>query len=297
MSHHECDYGPNLQPLPPWLRVKTGKAKLCAQTRELIGEHHLHTVCENAQCPNIGECYSRQTATFLIMGNQCTRNCRFCAVHSAQPGPLDPEEPGRVAQAAHELGLGYVVITSVTRDDLPDGGAAHFARTISEVRTLAGAQVEVLTPDFQGSQEALATVLAAEPVVFNHNIETARRLCPDIRPQADYERSLDVIRQAKLLGPKSLRKSGFMVGLGETEAEVSELIADLAEAGVQILTIGQYLRPSRRHWPVQRYVEPERFEEYAALGRAAGIPQVLSAPFVRSSYQAAQAAADLLPSS
>jgi lipoyl synthase len=292
-----CDTpGPNRQPLPPWLRVKTGKARLCAQTREVLEGHGLHTVCENAQCPNIGECYSSQTATFLIMGNRCTRSCRFCAVAGGHPGPLDPDEPRRVAEAVAGLGLDYAVVTSVTRDDLPDGGAGHFAATITAIHQLTSAQVEVLTPDFQGNLSALKTVLTAAPLVFNHNVETVRRLCPEIRPQADYERSLQVLRHCRRERADILRKSGFMVGLGETDEELLELLGDLAAAGAQIVTIGQYLRPSRRHWPVARYVEPGRFEDYARWGREAGIAQVVAGPFVRSSYRAAEAARSGLPS-
>lgn len=284
-------FTPDSQPtlrLPPWLRVKTGKAHQCGKTRELLAGHRLQTVCDNAQCPNIGECYSSQTATFLIMGQVCTRNCRFCAVQHGHPSPLDSDEPARLAAASLNLGLDYVVVTSVTRDDLEDGGAGHFAATIHALQAAGIAGVEVLTPDFQGSHSALQTVLDAEPTVFNHNLETVRRLCPIVRPQAAYDRSLGVICQARELAPGVLRKSGFMVGLGETDAEVAELMRDLAEAGCQILTIGQYLRPSRRHLPVQRYVEPERFDEYAQQAQAMGIPQVLSGPFVRSSYRAAE---------
>ncbi len=276
--------------LPPWLRVKTGKARLCGETRRLVAEHALHTVCDNAHCPNIGECYSSQTATFLIMGSVCTRNCGFCAVQHGQTSALDPEEPERLAAAALNLGLDYVVVTSVTRDDLGDGGAAHFAATISALHAAGLPQVEVLTPDFRGDVDSLQTVLQAGPTVFNHNIETVRRLCPTVRPQADYDRSLQVLRQARELAPDILRKSGLMVGLGETDEEVADLLADLHEAGCQILTIGQYLRPSRHHLSVQRYVEPERFDRYAAQARAIGISQVLAGPFVRSSYRAAEVA-------
>lgn len=276
--------------LPDWLRVKTGKATQCAETRALLAAHGLNTVCENAQCPNIGECYSSQTATFLIMGRTCTRNCGFCAVHPGTPGPLDPEEPQRVARAAAELGLDYVVVTSVTRDDLPDGGAAHFAATIAALRTHSAAQVEVLIPDFGGDRRALATVLEAGPCVLNHNVETVRRLAPTVRPQADYEQSLQVLRDSAELAPEIIRKSGFMVGLGETDAEIQELLRDLCDAGCQLLTIGQYLRPSRHHLPVTRYVPPEQFAEYARQGLALGFEEVVSGPFVRSSYRAAEAA-------
>jgi lipoic acid synthetase len=247
-------------------------------------------VCENAQCPNVGECYSASTATFLIMGRSCTRDCGFCAVHHGRPAPLDPEEPQRVAAAASRLGLDYVVVTSVTRDDLPDGGAGHFAATIRALREGTGAEVEVLIPDFQGDAEALRTVLDAGPCVLNHNVETVRRLSPTVRPQADHERSLQVLRDSRVYRPEIPRKSGFMVGLGETDEETVELMGELRAAGCQILTIGQYLRPSRRHLPVARYVPPEQFADHARVGMDLGIGEVVSGPFVRSSYRAAEAA-------
>ena len=289
LSRSASDDSPPLR-LPPWLRVKTGKAKLCGQTRQLVADHALQTVCDNARCPNIGECYSSQTATFLIMGAVCTRDCGFCAVEHGRPAALDPEEPRRLAEAARSLGLQYVVVTSVTRDDLPDGGAGHFAATIRALREDGLAGVEVLTPDFRGDRDALRTVLAELPTVFNHNLETVRRLCPLVRPQADYERSLQVLRNSREDAPPVLRKSGFMVGLGETETEIDELLHDLHDAGCQILTIGQYLRPSRSHLPVRRYVEPALFEQYAARARQIGIGEVLAGPFVRSSYRAAEVA-------
>jgi len=276
--------------LPPWLRVKTGKARLCGETRQLVADHALHTVCDSAHCPNIGECYSSQTATFLIMGATCTRNCGFCAVAHGQPEPLDAGEPQRLAEAAVNLGLSFVVVTSVTRDDLADGGAGHFAATIRALHDLGLPDVEVLTPDFGGDPQALRTVLEARPTVYNHNLETVRRLCPVVRPQAAYDRSLQVFRNAASLAPHVLRKSGFMVGLGETDTEIEELLTDLCAAGCQILTIGQYLRPSRHHLPVQRYVEPQQFDRYAELAKALGIGQVLAGPFVRSSYRAAEVA-------
>jgi lipoic acid synthetase len=278
--------------LPSWLRVKTGKAKLCGQTRGLLAAHGLQTVCDNAHCPNIGECYSHHTATFLIMGSRCTRDCGFCAVRHGVPEPLDPTEPQRLAAAAGNLGLRYVVVTSVTRDDLPDGGAGHFAATIRALHEAGIERVEVLTPDFHGCPRALQQVLKMKPTVFNHNVETVRRLAPTVRPQASYERSLQVLRDAREIAPGILRKSGFMVGLGETDDEIGELVADLQAAGCQILTIGQYLRPTPRQLPVRRYLEPERFEQYAAQARAAGIAHVFAGPFVRSSYRAAEAVPD-----
>lgn len=285
---------PDSQPplrLPPWLKVKTGKARQCAGTRRLVADHGLHTVCENAQCPNIGECYSSHTATFLILGRTCTRDCGFCAVAHGSPPPPDPHEPARVAAAARELGLDFVVVTSVTRDDLPDGGAAHFAATIRAVRETAESEIEVLVPDFGGRAELVQLVLDAEPTVFNHNLETVRRLSPLVRPQADYDRSLNVLRAARDYRPHIPRKSGLMVGLGETDEEIVAAMADLAAAGCNLLTLGQYLRPSRRHLPVARYMPPERFAELAREGEALGLSQVIAGPFVRSSYRAAEAAA------
>lgn len=273
--------------------MKTGKARLTCATRALVNSHGLHTVCDSAHCPNIGECFSSHTATFLIMGSVCTRNCRFCAVDHGQPQALDPGEPRRLAEASVELGLQYVVVTSVTRDDLEDGGAAHFAATIQSLRDVGISQAEVLIPDFKGQIEPLRAVLQARPYVLNHNVETIRRLCPTVRPAASYDRSLDVLRHSRELAPEIIRKSGFMVGLGESDDEVMKLIVDLHRAGCQILTIGQYLRPSRTHLPVQRYVEPQKFDDYAAAAREIGIPQVLAGPFVRSSYKAAETAAAL----
>jgi lipoyl synthase len=290
LSDSSLPKSPESLRLPDWLRVKTGKAHQCGHTRALVAAHGLQTVCDNARCPNIGECYSHQTATFLIMGSSCTRACGFCAVRHAGVEPLDPTEPERLAQAARNLGLEYVVVTSVTRDDLPDGGAGHFAATIRALHEAGISRVEVLTPDFQGDTVALQTVLDAAPTVFNHNVETVRELCPLVRPQAGYDRSLQVLRNAREIAPGVTRKSGFMVGLGETDEQVVGLLQDLHAAGCQILTIGQYLRPSREQLPVRRYVEPAQFEQYAAWGREIGIEHVLSGPFVRSSYRAAEVA-------
>jgi lipoic acid synthetase len=281
--------------LPDWLRVKVGKRDQSRATHALLAELGLNTVCSSAHCPNIGECYGCQTAAFLILGSRCTRNCSFCAVGTGTPEPVDEDEPRRVALAASRLGLRYVVVTSVTRDDLPDGGAGHFARTITALRDgLAGVQVEVLTPDFRGSREALATVLAAEPSVFNHNVETVRRLQATVRPQASWETSLGLLAAAGEIAPQVPRKSGLMVGLGETDEELRAALRDLAGAGVSLVTIGQYLRPTARHLPVDRYVPPEQFEVYADWAREAGIAHVASGPFVRSSYHAAEAAAAAL---
>jgi len=288
LAHSSPPAPPDAPRLPSWLRVKTGKARLCGHTRDLLAQHGLQTVCDNARCPNIGECYSRQTATFLIMGSHCTRDCGFCAVRHGAPEALDPTEPERLAAAAGNLGLRYVVVTSVTRDDLPDGGAAHFAATIRALHAAGIRGVEVLTPDFQGDREALRAVLESRPTVFNHNVETVRSLCPTVRPQAGYDRSLQVLRDARELAPDIRRKSGLMVGLGETDEQIMELLRDLYAAGCQILTIGQYLRPSRLQLPVQCYVEPAQFEQYAAWGHEIGLEHVLAGPFVRSSYRAAE---------
>ncbi|MCD6360638.1 MAG: lipoyl synthase [Armatimonadetes bacterium] len=277
--------------VPAWLRVKTGKASLARETRELLAHLGVHTVCEEAMCPNIGECYGSHTATFMILGDTCTRNCRFCAVRKGTPAPVDPDEPERVARAARELGLRFVVVTCVTRDDLPDGGAGQFVRTIEALRsTLTEVGIEVLTSDFQGREEPLLEVLRARPTVFNHNVETVRRLQPQVRPLAGYDRSLEVLRRAAAHDPAPVVKSGLMVGLGETPDEVDETLKDLARAGCSIVTIGQYLQPSPKHLPVARYVEPAEFEEYERMGLAHGLKRVVSGPFVRSSYCAAQAA-------
>ena len=277
--------------LPPWLRTKIKKAELGQSMRHGLGRCGVATVCEQARCPNIGECFSQGTATFLLMGTVCTRNCRFCAIDSGRPEPLDPDEPQRVAAAAAELGLEFVVVTSVTRDDLPDGGAKHFAQTIEAIHEcLPEAGVEVLTPDFGGSDASLAQVLGAEPTVFNHNVETVPRLQSEIRPQADYERSLGLLASAHQIAPHITIKSGLIVGMGETTDEIGQTITDLADVGVSILTIGQYLQPTRRHRPVSRYIPPDEFDLYQQWGEEAGLAYVLSGPFVRSSYHAAEAA-------
>jgi lipoic acid synthetase len=250
----------------------------------------LHTVCQSARCPNLGECFGRGTATFLILGNRCTRDCRFCAIEHGLPAPPAPDEPRRVAQAAARLGLRHVVVTSVTRDDLPDGGAGQFAATVRAIRELLpGARVEVLVPDFGGDWEALQLVLVVAPEVLNHNVETVPRLYPQARPQADYQRSLALLRRAGEASASGglLTKSGLMVGLGESEEEVLGVLADLHCAGVAAITIGQYLQPTRSHLPVAEYVSPRRFEAYARQAQAMGFRHVMSGPLVRSSYHAA----------
>jgi lipoic acid synthetase len=255
--------------------------------QRLLRRGQLHTVCETARCPNRHECFGRGTATFLILGNICTRHCAFCAVRRGTPLPPAADEPQRVAAAAVELRLSHVVVTSVTRDDLGDGGASIFAATIGTLKKrLPDATVEVLTPDFTGAEEAVAVVLRAGPHVFNHNLETVRRMQPVVRPQADYDRSLRVLRIASQWNPAVIVKSGLMVGLGETDEELGRAMDDLRAAGCSVLTIGQYLAPSPRHAPVARFVSPRRFQEYARRALTCGFSAVASGPLVRSSYQA-----------
>ena len=281
--------------MPDWLKVKTGKASLTRKTRELLRGCGVCTVCEEAHCPNIGECYCSGTATFMLLGDRCTRNCRFCAVAHGEPGPPDPEEPAHVAEASVRLGLKFVVLTCVTRDDLPDGGAGQFVATMDALRErIPGVRIEVLTSDFGGNLSLLKRVLRAEPTVYNHNAETVRRLQPIARPQADYDRSLGVLRAAREHAvPRTIIKSGLMVGLGETLEEVGETLGDLADAGCSLVTIGQYLQPSPEHLPVARYVPPEEFAQFERMGIERGLRRVLAGPFVRSSYRAAETAAEL----
>jgi lipoic acid synthetase len=278
------------QPLrrPPWLRVRlSAGGENYAAVRTLMRGQGLHTVCEEAHCPNMGECWNRRTATFLILGDICTRGCRFCAVTKGKPAAVDEGEPERLAQAVATMGLRYVVITSVDRDDLPDGGASIFARTITSIRTRTpDCSIEVLTPDFQGQQAAIAAVVAARPDVFNHNLETVPSLYRRARPGSRYERSLEVLRYAKELDGAMLTKTGLMVGLGETRGEVLQVMADARANNVDILTIGQYLRPSAWHLPIERYYTPEEFTDLQAEGLRMGFRHVESAPLVRSSYHA-----------
>jgi lipoic acid synthetase len=269
--------------LPDWIKIKMTDLH---NTKHLLRSHRLSTVCEEARCPNIGSCFSKPTATFMILGSVCTRNCGFCNIGHSIPIPVDPCEPERVAMAAREMGLRYVVITSVTRDDLPDGGASHFAETIYSVRRLLPESgIEVLTPDFKGDLNALKKVIEAGPDVFNHNIETVPRLYKEVRPQADYARSLKVLRWAKESGIERT-KSGLMVGLGETFEEVVEVMRDLRNIDCDFLTIGQYLRPSKSNLPVREYVRPEIFEMYKDIARQLGFKAVASGPLVRSSMNA-----------
>jgi lipoic acid synthetase len=274
------------QRLPSWLKRRLPHAGQTRAVRELLDAHGLATVCDGAACPNRGECYASGTATFLILGDTCTRHCRFCAIPAGALLPPRADEPEAVAQAARDMKLRYVVITSVTRDDLPDGGSDHFAQTIRAVRQACpGARIEVLTPDFQGSVDAIRTVLAAAPDVFNHNIETVPTLYEAVRPEANYQQSLDVLAAAKAENV-CLTKSGLMVGLGETDAQVEAVLTDLRAVGVDIVTIGQYLAPSDAHVPVARFVEPEQFDRWKTLGQSMGFAAVASGPFVRSSYHA-----------
>lgn len=282
--------------LPRFLVKRVPKQQNIKRIRELVNDCQIHTVCESAKCPNIGECFSANTLTFMILGNVCTRSCSFCGVEKGQPLAPDPKEPQRIAQAVKKLGLNYVVITSVTRDDLPEGGADHFALVIKGLRDLA--RVEVLIPDFQGDENALKTVLNAKPFVLNHNVETAPRLYAKIRPQGNYQRSLELLSKAKKSNACTERnrgvytKSGFMVGLGETQDEVFTVLKDLKTAGCDLVTIGQYLPPSKTHFSVERYVHPDEFKEYEVFGQKLGL-EILAGPFVRSSYHAEKTAEGL----
>ena len=274
---------------PGWLKRRLPTGTAFETVKRMISNNQLHTVCQEAQCPNIWECFSHHTATFLIMGSRCTRNCRFCSIPLGPLEPPDAQEPERVAKAASAMGLKYVVVTSVTRDDLPDGGATYFARTIEALRLqIPGVRVEVLIPDFQGDAPALDTVLQARPDVLNHNIETVARLYPAVRPQADYHRSLELLRRARAWDANLSTKSGIMLGLGEKNAEIKAALQDLLSAGCRILTLGQYLQPSRKHLPVKRFVPPEEFEQWHRTAIQMGFVEAASGPFVRSSYHAGE---------
>ncbi len=270
---------------PDWLKVKYTVNEDFKALREIVKQYNLHTVCEEARCPNQGECWRRRTATLMLLGNVCTRNCRFCAVGNGKLLPPDPEEPRKIGNAVKLMGLKYAVITSVTRDDLPNGGATHWAETIREIRRQnTDCKIEVLVPDFQGSINALETVLATEPDVFGHNLETVKHLYSQARPQADYKQSLRVLKEAKQLG--AVTKTGIMVGLGETKKQVLELMQDARSVDCDIFTAGQYLQPTKSHLPVERYVHPDEFELYKTEGLRMGFRAVMSAPLVRSSYHA-----------
>ena len=274
---------------PEWLKSKQIPTEEERRVRHLMKNLHLNTVCREARCPNRTECFNRGTATFLIMGDTCTRRCRFCNVNKGIPQPLDPAEPGHVAEAVKTLGLKYVVITSVTRDDLPDGGAGHFARVIQAVRGMkSDVGIEVLIPDFKGDISALEQVLEAGPDVLNHNVETVPRLYSKVRPGALFERSLDVLKRAKAYNPAIMTKSGLMAGLGETDDELYQVFAELRNAGCDLLTVGQYLAPTKEHYPVAEYIPPERFEAYRAKALEMGFSDAACGPLVRSSYKAGE---------
>jgi lipoic acid synthetase len=274
---------------PEWLKLSALEPAILNKATKLTRDLTLHTVCESARCPNRTKCFAEGTATFMILGNICTRNCTFCAVKCGKPEAPDPQEADHIVQAVDRLGLRYVVVTSVTRDDLPDGGSSQFAQTIRAIHKYdSNTAVEVLIPDFQGSASALQTVVDASPAVLNHNIETVPRLYSEVRPQAKYRRSLDLLKQAKLLDNSLLTKSGLMLGLGESRGEVIQVMADLRQAGCDLLTIGQYLQPSLEHHKLVRYIRPEEFEGHQIAGEKLGFVSVVSGPLVRSSFHAAE---------
>jgi lipoyl synthase len=283
--------------IPEWLRLRLPTENTFAKTRNLLGDLRLHTVCESAKCPNHWECWSKGTATFMIAGDRCTRACGFCAVSTAKPFPLEADEPSRVAEATRRMNLKHVVITAVARDDLADGGAEHFRRTIEAVRAAnPGIVIEVLVPDFLEKDASLEAVLAAEPEIFNHNLETVRRLTPSVRSRATYDRSLNVLRKVKASrGEGIYTKSGLMLGLGESEAELVEAMEDLRRADCDILTLGQYLQPTLKHLPVVEFVRPEKFSEHKLRAEAMGFVHVASGPMVRSSYHADEVSAPVRP--
>ncbi|MCH7786749.1 MAG: lipoyl synthase [Chloroflexi bacterium] len=273
--------------LPNWLKVKMPGGPNYLQLREQLREGQLHTVCEEARCPNIGECWERKTATFMILGDICTRACTYCAVTTGMPTTLDLEEPARLAETVERMGLRYVVITSVNRDELPDGGAFIFAQCIQQIRKrLPECKVEVLIPDFCGNWDALAKVMEAGPQTLNHNIETVRRVFHSVRPKGDYDQSLELLERAKKIAPDGVTKSGMMVGLGETWDEIIDTMRDLRSVDCDLLTVGQYLRPSEKHTPLSRWYTPDEFEELRKEGEALGFRHVASGPLVRSSYHA-----------
>ncbi len=280
------DVSPPVRRLPAWLKRSLPRSNGNFYTQDLLRELRLETVCENARCPNRPECYARRTATFMILGNVCTRPCGFCAVERGAPELVEADEPERVALAVERLGLRHVVITSVTRDDLSDGGADHFYRCVVAVRERTGAAVEVLTPDFLGDRRAIERVLEARPEVYNHNLETVPRLYKRVRGRAEYQRSLDLLAHVKALAPQVVTKSGLMLGLGEMTEELLDVLADLRAVRCDVLTLGQYLAPTLKHIPVARYVPPAEFDALGRLARTLGFREVVSGPFVRSSYHA-----------
>jgi len=280
---------------PEWLRVEIPGGENYVKIKSLLRKAKLHTICEEAKCPNMAECFGKGTATFLILGNVCTRSCRYCNVKHGKPLPLNPDEPREVAESVNALGLRYAVITSVTRDDLPDGGATVFYETVKEIKKInKNCRVEVLIPDFRGDKEALKKVIGAKPDVINHNIEVVKELFPKMRPQGDYNRSLFVLRIIKEMNSRIITKSGFMVGLGETNEQILKTMQDLKENGVDILTIGQYLQPTKNHAEVRKYYTPEEFMEFRDTAMEMGFKHVESGPLVRSSYHAEQALKEVL---
>jgi lipoic acid synthetase len=288
MSCSKIDPSLHQSQKPEWIKVRLPSSPVFFSTKALISDLRLHTVCESAQCPNRWECWSQGTATFMIAGERCTRACGFCAVSTAKPFALEADEPTRVAEAIRRMNLKHVVITAVARDDLSDGGANHFAETIRAIRELdPDIVIEVLTPDFNGKENSLQLVLLAQPDIFNHNLETVERLTPKVRSRAKYRLSLEVLRAAKELDAGVVTKSGIMLGLGETEPELFQAMDDLREANVQVLTLGQYLRPTPNHLPVVEYIRPELFEVYKQVAEQKGFDYVASGPLVRSSYHAA----------
>ena len=285
---------PQRTPKPPWLKRRLPSGSRYQRVHGLLRGGQLHTVCQEAMCPNLGECFSHGTATFLILGDRCTRDCGFCAVRYGPAGPPDPDEPRRVAEAVAKLGLRFVVITSVTRDDLPDNGAGAFEETIREIRRIAPrVKVELLVPDFQGSDASLRTIVKAAPDVLNHNLETVPRLYPRVRPAARYERSLALLKRVRELDPRVPTKSGLMLGLGESQEEVRQVLGDLLKVDCRRLTLGQYLQPSKDHLPVERYIPPVDFQRWRAIALRLGFHEVASGPFVRSSYHAGEMYAGL----
>ncbi len=287
MSRAKIDPELHKSQKPDWIKVRLPSNPVFFSTKALVTDLRLHTVCESAQCPNRWECWSQRTATFMIAGDHCTRACGFCAVTTAKPFALEPDEPERVAEGVLRLKLKHVVITAVARDDVPDGGALHFARTIGAIRARdASVVIEVLVPDFNGKDDSIRTVLDAAPHVFNHNLETVERLTPLVRSRAKYKLSLDVLKRAKRMRPETSTKSGLMLGLGETETEIFQAMDDLREHDVEVLTLGQYLRPTPQHLPVVEFISPETFCLYGDIARQKGFVHVSSGPLVRSSYHA-----------
>jgi len=277
------------QRLPVWFKQKPPRAGDTRRVGQLLSDLKLHTVCEGAHCPNIGQCFAAGTATFMIMGDVCVRNCTFCAVNKGIPLPLDADEPKHIVEAVRQLGLNYVVITCVTRDDLPDGGAGHFAAITKQLHeAIPGIRVETLVSDFNGNEESIKTATEANPEVFAHNLETVPRLYPSVRPMANYQRSLDVLRKAKDINPDTITKSGLMLGLGEEQDEVIDVLHDLRRAGCELLSLGQYLAPSQDHHRVESFITPEKFVEYEKISMREGFKGVASAPLVRSSFRAAE---------